>query len=174
MAVFGHRHWPRNSAFLEEYQHDNIRLLFTTFAAFFPEGVTEDDVIEQWKEIAVEIGSSEGMLSRKFHELWPDVLVHYGEDYSDILRLVAISLLIPVDTSECERVFSVMNDLKTSERNRLGANLKNLMTWHYMAKEQACTDVPVWEILHEFRLLAGIKGRYANKGQQSPQYDTQC
>ena len=49
---------------------------------------------------------------------------------------------IPVDTSECERIFSLMNNLKTAQRSRLGNNLKNLMLWHTMAKDMPCAEVP--------------------------------
>jgi hypothetical protein len=65
-------------------------------------------------------------------------------------------LLIPVDTSECERVFSLMNDLKTAERSSLGQQtLKNLMLWHVVGKKMECKDVPVMAILKEFREMAG-------------------
>ena len=48
--------------------------------------------------------------------------------YTQVLRLVAIMLLIPLDTSEAERIFSLMNDIKTSERASLGQrNLAALM-----------------------------------------------
>ena len=48
-----------------------------------------------------------------FHQLWANMLVQYADEYALVLRLVVISLLIPADTSECERIFSLMNDLKT-------------------------------------------------------------
>ena len=63
-----------------------------------------------------------------------------------------------------------MNDLKTAERNSLGKNLKNLMKWHFMAKEMSCEQVPVMEILHKICLLAGIRGRNAHRPHQPPQY----
>ena len=65
-----------------------------------------------------------------------------------------------------------MNDLKTSERSSLGKNLKNLMIWYTMAKDMPCSQVPVIDILHEYRSLAGILGRNAHRGQQPPQYNT--
>jgi hypothetical protein len=34
-----------------------------------------------------------------------------------------------------------------------------------------CCNVPVLDILHEFRALAGIRGRYAHRGHQPPVYD---
>lgn len=77
-------------------------------------------------------------------------------------------LIVPADTSECERVFSLMNDLKTAERNKLGKNLKHLMLWYQMAKDMPCEQVPIMEILHEFRTLAGIRGRNAHRPFQPP------
>ena len=102
--------------------------------------------------------------------------------YSLILRLVVIVLLIPADTSECERIFSLMNNIKTSERSRLGVNLKHLMLWHHMACKQnedgtlsgkhiACCEVPVMEIIKVWRSLAGPKGRYAHRPAPVPSYE---
>ena len=42
------------------------------------------------------------------------------------------------------------------------------MAWHTMGKD---LDVPVMDILTEFRALAGVRGRHAHGGQQPPQYD---
>ena len=64
------------------------------------------------------------------------MLIHFSDEYPDILRLVVIALLIPTDTSECERLFSLMNDLKTVERSRLGEKLSSLMLWHVAAGGQ--------------------------------------
>ena len=80
MAVFDHKKWPRDSDIVRASWHDEITLLFETFKAFFPEGTTEEDVIEQWAELAVEINDSPGLSSRKFHELWPDVIIHYSDE----------------------------------------------------------------------------------------------
>ena len=56
------------------------------------------------------------------------MLVQFGDTYGHVLRLAAILLLIPLDTSECERIFSLMNNVKTADRSRLSqANLRNLM-----------------------------------------------
>ena len=89
-----------------------------------------------------------------------------------MLKLVVIVLLIPVDTSECERVFSLMNDLKTSERNSLGQdNLKHIMLWQTVAKALSCQQVPVQAILKEFLELGGPKGRRTHQGTTPPTYD---
>jgi len=51
-------------------------------------------------------------------------------------------------TSEAERIFSLMNDIKTSERSRLGQrNLAALMFWHYHGKDLKPWQLPVQDIL---------------------------
>ena len=116
-------------------------------------------------ELKETINASNGLRSLKFHELWARMLTHFTDEYSRVLRLVVVALLIPADTSECERVFSLMNDLKTSERSRLGQiNLKNMMIWHTVTKALECKDVPVQPILDELRALGGIRGRSAHQG----------
>ena len=42
------------------------------------------------------------------HELWARMLVQFTDQYRLVLRLDVISLLIPAETSECERIFSLM------------------------------------------------------------------
>ena len=44
------------------------------------------------------------------------------------------------------------------------------MVWH-TSKELSCEQVPVMDILYEFRALAGVRGRNAHRGQQPPKYD---
>ena len=103
-------------------------------------------------------------------------------EYALVLRLVVISLLIPADTSECERIFSLMNDIKTSERSSMGQqNIKNLMLWHISGhqmneddkkEKMPCRNVPVMAILKEFRDMAeGVRGRKAHRAQEVPKYE---
>ena len=50
----------------------------------------------------------------------------------DALRFVVFMLLVPLDTSEAERIFSLMNDIKTYARTRLQQqNLNAMMVWNY-------------------------------------------
>jgi hypothetical protein len=93
------------------------------------------------------------------------MLATFTGEFSYVLRLVAIMLLIPLDTSEAERIFSHMNGIETSERSSLGQfNLVNLMVWHYYAKDMKAWDVPVQEILKVFQELAEdhVHGRNAH------------
>ena len=87
---------------------------------------------------------------------------------------VAIMLLIPLDTSEAERIFSLMNDIKTSERSSLGQrNLANLMFWHYHGRNMKAWEVPVQEILKEFHELVKCskRGRQAHPAAAPIKYE---
>ena len=110
------------------------------------------------------------------------MMIDDSEEYPLPLRLVAIALLIPVDTSECERIFSLMNDIKTAERSLMGsATLRNIMQWHRQARSIAedgslsptplsCRQLPAMEIVKIFHQLAG-EGRYAHRPALRPIYD---
>ena len=47
--------------------------------------------------------------------------------YYNVLLLVAIVMCIAVDTSICERGFSLMNNLKTARRSRMGNQLLRIL-----------------------------------------------
>jgi hypothetical protein len=112
---------------------DEINLLYSTYKSFFQEDETLEMVLEQWRDLKAEINVL-SLRTLSFHELWARMLMQFSDEYPLVLLgLVVISLPIPADTSECERIFSLMNDLKTSERSSMGQhNLKNLMLWHIM------------------------------------------
>ena len=172
MSLFDKRKWPSDKATLQESWHSELETLFDAYRIFFLDTTTADDVIEEWKQMAPEILESPGLMSRSFHDLWSHMLVSFSDEYPLVLRLAAIMLLVPVDTSECERVFSLMNDLKTSQRERMGQeNLKNQMLWHTVAKGLKCEEVPVVAILNEWRKMAGFKGRNKHVGTNPPKYE---
>jgi hypothetical protein len=172
MGAFDHRKWHSTKAAISGQFSEQIELLYTTYKSFYEDDETLEMVQDQWEQIKLLIIENEGMMARKFHSLWAQMLIHYHEHFNLVLRLVAISLILPTDTSECERVFSLMNDLKTELRSRLGqVNLRNLMVWHTAAKDLPFANVPVMEILEAFRNLSGIRGRHAHRGTAPPQYD---
>ena len=103
------------------------------------------------------------------------MLEKFSDEYPLVLRLVVIALLIPADTSECERIFSLMNDIKTADRESLDQSvLRNLMTWHIEGDEMPCKDVPVMTILKEWRSMAtGVRGRKPHRPAEKVIYEYQ-
>eukprot|EP00967_Tisochrysis_lutea_P095672 scaffold139676_cov39-Tisochrysis_lutea.AAC.1 len=100
------------------------------------------------------------------------MLLHFSAEYTLILRLVAIMLLVPIDTSECERVFSLMNDIKSDTRNKMGIrNLRNLMFWHYHAKAIPFNKLHIRNIIEEF-LSMGTEAVLNKSGRRGPHRGT--
>ena len=188
LHTFDHTSWPSKESLLNGIYDENIKTLYDAFNRFFEEDETLEMVTDQWNEMALEINKSLGLTSLKHHDLWARMLVHRHDAYPLALRLVAISLLLPVDSSESERIFSLMNDIKTALRSRMNSKTpKNLMLWHRMARKleedgslsakfMACYDVPVMEIVQEYRAMgtAGVRGRNAHRPFPVPTYSYQA
>ena len=176
-VVFDYAKWPGADQ-LEGFGAAEIKLLFGKYKGLYTitESTTEADVLadvlSQWEEMKTTITTAPGLFALSFHALWARMLTKYSDKYPLVLRLVVVMLLIPCDTSECERVFSLMNDLKTAERNRVGQkNLKNLMIWHSIAKKLSFVELPVVAILEEFRRLGGPRGRNAHRPTAPPKHN---
>ena len=160
-AVFDHRKWPAlvPKEPIEVFGKPEISLLFDHYSGFFGD-TSKDEVLREWLELKREILQAQGLISRKFTDLWPHMIVQFGDDYPHVLRLAAFVLLLPVDTSECERIFSLMNNIKSNDRSRLSqANLRNLMLWHYHGKKFTLQNFPWLSILKEFKLLTPNRKR---------------
>ena len=88
------------------------------------------------------------------------MLTRFTEKFLQILRLVALMLLIPIDTSECERLFSIMNDIKDASRSNLGSEvLRDLITWYYYGKDVPTAQIQALEIVKEWRLVLEEVGK---------------
>ena len=108
-------------------------------------------MLASWAAVKTEIVTNDGLNSLKFKELWPRMLSRFTDDYKPILILVAILLLVPTDTSECERIFSVMNDIKCHDRSRmLPETLRDLLLWYFHGQDLSHAQLPVREILTEW------------------------
>ena len=78
MTAFDHRHWPTRSG-LEGLYDLKIEVLYEAFQGFYQESETLENVLEQWNEMSTLIVESPGSLHlRKYHELWPHMLVHFA------------------------------------------------------------------------------------------------
>ena len=143
MTAFDHRFWPPDSSDLEGINDEQIGVLYEAFKVFFKDEETKDTAVEQWNDMQSAIIKAPALRSRKYYDLWSHMLIHFHEEYPLPLRLVAISLIVPCDTSECERIFSLMNDIKTSERSRMATEtLKNLMGMCWQFKPAAHSSSP--------------------------------
>ena len=108
-----------------------------------------DEVLREWKALKKKIQST-GQRPKRFKALWTDAILQYQDTYVNVLRLVIIMLLIPTDTSECERLFSLMNNIKTAKRaGLLTGKTQSLMMWHYVWHDVKPCDFPVRAVLDQ-------------------------
>ena len=65
----------------------------------------------------------------QFQMLWSLIYKYHKEMFPNLIKLAALAMTLPVHTEDCERGFSVQNQLKSPERNRLSPErLNTLMT----------------------------------------------
>ena len=65
-----------------------------------------------------------------FKRLWARMLSMFTAQFPYILRLVAIAMTFTTDTSGCERLISLMNDLQTEYQTRMEHDcLRSQMWW---------------------------------------------
>jgi len=89
----------------------------------------------------------------------PRRVVQYQDEYGYVLRMVVIMLLMPTDTSEAERIFSLMNNIKSKTRSTLGNDvLVSLMMWHYVWGSVERADFPYKAVLDQIRADASAEG----------------
>ena len=88
----------------------------------------KDACMEEWvmaKEIVMQNHykrSSTKELYKLLHEFHRDTL-------PNLLMLACLALILPLQTADCERGFSVQNGIQTAKRSKMGeANLNVLMT----------------------------------------------
>ena len=136
-SVFDFRHWPSDTAALSTFGITLITELFYNYKSWF-EDATKEEVLEQWSDLKTTVNSSVGLKALPFKEMWARMITSFSDvenGFFFVLRLVVFMLLIVPDTSECERLFSLMNNIETADRTSLGhTTLNNLMQWHYHGK----------------------------------------
>ena len=88
----------------------------------------------EWRRLKSFIMRDESLRSLKYHELYERLFDQFSEKanaqhFYNVLLVAAVVQIIAVDTSICERGFSLMNNLKTARRSTMGeALLRMLMT----------------------------------------------
>ncbi|XP_071147183.1 zinc finger protein 862-like [Mytilus edulis] len=77
-----------------------------------------DIVLKEWREAKLIVKSLKYPVDRMKH-LWQLLTVHHTEDLPNSIKLAQISLIIPLHTADCERTFSIQNQILTPKRNCL-------------------------------------------------------
>ena len=123
MSFFSPHTWPRESSSLAGFGYDEVSLLSSHFSQPLQHaGYSPECCCEEWPELkmrARQILTKEPSVS--YLPLWKRILEEYKDNpaLTNILGLLRITLVIPVQTATLERGFSLMKRIKTDWRNRL-------------------------------------------------------
>ena len=170
-CVFEHSRWPSlvtDKEGLEQHGEADIDLLLKHFSTLFSYlGGDASKVQRQWRRLKMYVSKPENKLfGLPYQELYTRLFDHRSDKNDDqhyyhVLLLVVIVMCIAVDTSVCERGFSLMNNLKTARRSRMGDGLlRILMTICSLGTEwEDPTRIPVAAIVEEWRSQTN-RGRY--------------
>ena len=121
-AVFSPTTWPSDPTALARFGYDQIHLLSTHFSQALERGYIPESCIEEWPELkrrVQEIRTLEPTVKYLHVYIWQRILNETLPSLTNILALLRITLIIPVQTATLERGFSLMKRIKSDWRNRL-------------------------------------------------------
>lgn len=72
-----------------------------------------------------------------WHKLAQNRAFNYDLEY-DICKLPSVYLALPCTNAETEKVFSVVNDVKTKKRNKIGSDALNAWSLIRFSSEEYC------------------------------------
>jgi hypothetical protein len=91
--------------------------------------VTGKQVVDEWTAIKRMVVQKQQLMMTPFKRLWARMLSMFTAQYPLILRLVAIAMTFTTDTSGCERLISLMNDLQREFQSRMEHDCLRPQMW---------------------------------------------
>ena len=169
-CVFDHSEWPRDGDALNSFGNEQVEKLLKHFEKpLLACDVDIERAAVDWIRMKTHIMSS-SLRTLKYDDMYEALFDHRSsprddDDFFDILMLVLCVHCIALDTSICERLFSLMNRLQTKVRNIMGILLLQMsMTICTLGKEwqHDSSKIPIDDILKVWRENKK-KGRYEDK-----------
>ncbi|XP_070546537.1 uncharacterized protein C17orf113-like [Ptychodera flava] len=84
------------------------------------------NIRSEWNQIK-QLVLSQQYPRDSFAKLWSIIYTYHRDMFPKLIKIAAIALTLPVHSADCERGFSVQNNIKTYDRNRLGAERLNTL-----------------------------------------------
>ena len=101
-------------------------------AIFFK--IDASSIFVEWRNLAVQFNDNERkqLESLRVDEFWWEVGkledFEQGKKYSNLCKLANIVMSLPHSNADAERIFSVVTDVRTKKRNRIGSEVMNAIT----------------------------------------------
>ena len=136
-SALNHKWWPDvvlkqdkpDYLQLDLYGLHEISLIIENYKKFFVD-VTGKQVVDEWTAIKRMVVQKPSLMGMSFKRLWARMLSMFTAQFPLILRLVAIAMTLTTDTSRCERLTSLMNDLQTEFQTQMEHDcLRSQMWW---------------------------------------------
>ena len=146
---------------------DKIRVLVAAWKPLLVMAHVDVDLIEaEFISMKQFIYNQPGLRMTKFQPLWEYMFNFKGDEsrsklavdpsFFNVLVLVLFSWTLAVDTSICERAFSLMNRLMNARRSRMSSNVLRMLM-RICSRGHAWRDaaeIPVLEILAKWKASA--------------------
>jgi len=122
----------------------NFPFLISKFLKY----INEDKLIEEWRQLPCEFNLKEiqRLKSLNILDMWHELslvkdFVHDNPRFFNICKLAKLVLALPHSNAEAERIFSIVTDVKTKKRNRIGDKSLNsvaVIRSSFQDKNQNC------------------------------------
>lgn len=116
---------------LEQYGNNQLEVLIQHFglektsqSAVSPPFIDQDLVRQEWA-LAKQLVKREQYQTTSTTALWQILQQQHAGSFPNLLKLVSIQFVLPLNTADCERGFSRQNLIKNALRNRTGEKSLN-------------------------------------------------
>jgi hypothetical protein len=171
LLVFDHSRWPslEQQDLLETFGDESIDFLLQHYETLLADlEVDPKTAKQQWTMLKRAIARDPVKAGMKDRELWNRLYDHFSQrsdpgHYYHILMVHLIGNMIALDTSCCERTFSLMNRLTKFQRSKLGIEmLSTLVTLCELGRRAGWDDIskiPVEAIIKRWKAKGCEKGQ---------------
>ncbi len=83
-----------------------------------PAILSPQETLAEWRELKATV-LAVGYHRDDLPTLWHNIAINHRDDFPNMMKLAALCLTLPIHTADCERGFSVQNQILTPSRNRL-------------------------------------------------------
>ena len=169
--AFEHSRWPSSeqTGLVDTFGNDDIDYLLTHYAPLLVElDVDAKLAATQWTSLKREVIHDPVKAGMTREALWNRLYDHFSDrsdpgHYYHILMLHLVVSMIALDTSCCERTFSLMNRLSRFQRSKLGLAMPStLVTIIELGRATGWTDIakiPVDAIIERWMAKGCEKGQ---------------
>lgn len=113
------------------------------------EGIDGKIIDREWKNIAINFNETEkeNLLELSVEEFWYKLanIKDFNDvfEYACIAKLARLCLVLPHSNAETERVFSVVTDVKSKKRNKIGSDALNAVSVIRFSNNNCCQGFQV-------------------------------